>query len=221
MRTAVLMIPLLLIAIPSASKQKKPTGEINDPAAFAKVASYCVDASELSPPEAYDVRGFVAVEGKPGKLLSKLSWKLLPGCQESDPDAIIKLEFPRMRVYSITPAAPPGATAPDDQMPEFFHIVAILRVLGAGSSHLLYQVQADPLATGSQENEAEPVLRRNAIYGAFWKLSQDVRFVSQNQSSHREQQCRGRSTLDSRSSTVDCLFRSGRAGLGVTWNFFT
>lgn len=180
MRT-VALIPVMLITIPSASKQKKPTGEINDPTAFAKVASYCVDPSDLSPPEAYDVRGFVAVEGKPGKLLSKLSWKLLPDCRESDPDAVIKLEFPRMRVYSVIPAAPPGATAPDDQTPEFFHIVAILTVLDAGSSHLLYRVRADPLATGSQENEAEPVLRRNAVYGAFWKLSQDVRLVSQNQ----------------------------------------
>jgi hypothetical protein len=33
-------IPLLLIGLPSASKQKKVIGEIGDPAAFAKVGSY-------------------------------------------------------------------------------------------------------------------------------------------------------------------------------------
>jgi hypothetical protein len=183
MKTVVLILPLL-IAIPSASKQKKPTGEINDPAEFAKVASYCVDASDLSGAEAYDVKGFVATEGKPGKLLSKLPWKLLPDCRESDPDAVIKLEFPRSRVYSVSPGTPPGAATPDAQTPELFHMAVVLRVLDWGSSHLLYRVQADPLATGSQENEAEPVLRRNAMYSAFWTLSQDVRLVSRNQSSH-------------------------------------
>jgi hypothetical protein len=178
---AMALIPLLLIAIPSASKQKKPTGEISDPVAFAKVGSYCVDASDLSGAEAYDVTGFVATEGRPGKLLSKLPWKLLPDCRESDPDAVIKLEFPRLRVFSITPGPPPGTATPDDETPELFHIVAILRVLDAGSSHLLYRVQADPLATSSQENETEPVLRHDAMYGAFWKLSQDVRIASQNE----------------------------------------
>ena len=73
---------------------------------------------------------------------------------------------------------------PNDQTPELFHIVAILKVQDAGSSHLLYKVQADPLSAGSQENEAQPVLRRNAIYNAFGKLAQDVRFTSRNQSSH-------------------------------------
>jgi hypothetical protein len=60
-------------------------------------------------------------------------------------------------------------------------------VLDARSLNLLYKVQADPVSTGSQENEAQPVLRRNGMYSAFWRLAQDVRFVSQNQptSSHR------------------------------------
>ena len=70
MKTATL-IALLSTAIPLTAKQKKFAGEIEDPAAFAKVASYCVDASDLSSPEAYDVNGFVATEAKPGQLLSK------------------------------------------------------------------------------------------------------------------------------------------------------
>jgi len=181
------LVPLLLIAFPTASKQKKPTGEINDSAAFARVGSYCVDTRGLSEPEAYEVTGFVAVEGEPGRLLSKLPWKLLPGCRESDPDAVIKFEFLRLRVQSIIGGEPPGVATPDDQMPELFHIVAVLRVVEAASSQLLYKVQADPLATGSQENEALPVLRRDAIYHAFWTLSQDVRLVSQNRDWQRPQ----------------------------------
>ena len=180
MRTAIL-IYFLLIAIASAAKQKAPVGKVKDAAAFANVKSYCVDASELSPPEAYDVGAFVSVEGKPGHLLSKLPWKLLPDCRESDPDAVIKLEFPRLRVVSVTPSPPPGTAGPDDQTPELFHIVAILKVLDAGSLRPLYQVQADPLATGSQENEPQPVLRHNAMYGAFWTLSQDVKSISRRQ----------------------------------------
>jgi hypothetical protein len=179
MRT-VPLVSLLLIAIPSAAKHKGPVGTIKDAAAFAKVGSYCVDASELPPPEAYDVTGFVSVEGKPDHLLTKLPWKLLPDCRESDPDAVIKLEFPRLRVNSITVGETPGTATPDEQTPEIFHIVAILRVLDAGSSRLLYQIQADPLTAGSQENEPPPVLRRSAMYGAFWTLSQDVGVVLRN-----------------------------------------
>jgi hypothetical protein len=175
------LIPLLLIGLPAASKQKKVVGEISAPAAFAKVGSYCVDATELSGAEACDVASFVAVEGKPGHLLSKLPGKLLPDCRESHPDAVIKLEFPRFRVHSIIVGEAPGVPTPDDQTPEIFHIVAIFRVLDAGHLYLLYKVQADPLATASQQNEASPVLRRNAMYGAFWTLSEDVQLISQNQ----------------------------------------
>jgi hypothetical protein len=133
----VTLISLLPIGVPSASKQKKVVGEIRDTTSLAKIGSYCVDVSNLSGAEAYNVTSFVAVEGHPAHVLSKLPWKLLPDCRDSGPDAVIKLEFPRLRVINVTTGPPPGTAMPDDQTHEIFHIVAILRVLDAGSSHLL------------------------------------------------------------------------------------
>jgi hypothetical protein len=71
-------------------------GRHRGPEAFVNLDSYCVDATNLSSgAEAYDVSSFVALQGRPGQLLSEL----LPGCRESDPDTVIKMEFPRLRAY--------------------------------------------------------------------------------------------------------------------------
>ena len=174
---------LLTIAAPLAARQKKPTGKISDPAAFMKIADYCVDVSGLPSDEAYDVKGFVQTEGQPGKLLSKISWKLVPDCAEGEPDTMITLEFPRLRIVALgSGAVDPEVTAPEDQTAIDYHTVALLRVFDAGSRRLLYDVQANPLdvppITNPTAGEAPPVMRRQAMYGAFWTLAKDIALVS-------------------------------------------
>jgi hypothetical protein len=180
MKTALFLLMSALV-FSAAGKQKKPTGQMLNPAAFAGVRSYCVDASELPENEAYEVNGFVKEQSKPGQLLSKIPWKLYPDCREASPDAIIKLQFPRMNVIGVLLGEPPRPSEVD-QNP--YRIKAVLMVLDAESSKVLYKNQADPLDPGTVENQGSggdpPVIqRRNAMYGAFWTLAQDVQRVEQ------------------------------------------
>jgi hypothetical protein len=173
---------MLAVVFSAAGKQKKPTGQIVDSVAFAHVRSYCVDASDLPENEAYDVKSFVAEESKPGRLLTKIPWKLYPDCREASPDAVIKLQFPWMNVIGIQPGQPQH---PQERGVDSDRIKAVLQVLDAESSKVLYKNQADPLDVGRLfENQGSgsdpPVLqRRNAMYGAFWTLAQDVQRVEQ------------------------------------------
>ena len=78
-----------------------------------------------------------------------------------------------MNVISV----PLGQRPPDADLHPY-RIKAVLLVLGAESSTVLYRNQADPLDSPTLEEQAggdPPVLqRRNAMYGAFWGLAQDV-----------------------------------------------
>jgi len=176
---------MFAVAFSAAGKQKKPAGQVLDPTAFGHTRSYCVDASDLPGNEAYEVNGFVKDQGRPGRLLTKIPWKLYPDCREASPDAVIKLQFPQMNVTSVLLGETPR---PDqvDQNP--YRVKAVLQVFDADSSKLLYKNQADPLDPGTVENQGSggdpPVLQqRNAMYGAFWTLVQDVQ---------RAEQARGR-----------------------------
>jgi hypothetical protein len=167
---------MMAVAFSAAGKQKKPTGQIVDPTALSRVGSYCVDASDLPENEAYEVSGFVKEESKPGRLLTKIPWRLYPDCREAS-SAVIKLEFPRMRVTNVLLGRPPRPGEVDP-----YRIKAVLQVLDAESSKVLYKNQADPLDVGTPEDQGSrsdlPVLqRRNAMYGAFWTLAQDVQRV--------------------------------------------
>jgi len=164
---------------------EKAPGQVLDPTAFGHTRCYCVDASDLPGNEAYEVNGFVKDQGRPGRLLTKIPWKLYPDCREASPDAVIKLQFPQMNVTSVLLGETPR---PDqvDQNP--YRVKAVLQVFDADSSKLLYKNQADPLDPGTVENQGSggdpPVLQqRNAMYGAFWTLVQDVQ---------RAEQARGR-----------------------------
>jgi hypothetical protein len=178
-----LYLLMLAVGFSAAAKQKKATGQILDPAAFARVRSYCVDVSDLPENEAYEVNGFVKDQGKPGQLLTKIPWKLYPDCREASTDAVIKLQFPRMNVTGV----PLGQTQyPQEPGVNPYRIKAVLQVLDAESSKVLYKNQADPLDPGAVENQGSggdpPVIqRRNAMYGAFWTLAQDVQRVEQVQ----------------------------------------
>jgi hypothetical protein len=177
-----LYLAMLAVISSAAGKQKKPAGQILDPAAFARVRSYCVDASDLPENEAYEVNGFVKDQSKPGQLLTKIPWKLYPDCREASPDAVIKLQFPRMNVISVPLGQPPLPGQEPDQNP--YRIKAVLQVLDSESSKALYKNQADPLdvpTTNDQGSGGDPpvIQRRNAMYGAFWTLAHDIQRVGQ------------------------------------------
>lgn len=179
----------LVVALPLAAKQKKAAGEIKDRAAFADIKSYCVDLSGLEDYESYDVHGFVEQESRPGKLLSRIPWKLEADCREAEPDAVVKLEFPRSRVVGPGSGPPPipgttgqpppvtvGGTEPA------YHTSAVLRVVSRQTSRTIYECRADPLSPQGSDSgpvaAADTVQRHNAMYGAFWTLAQDIKRVS-------------------------------------------
>lgn len=175
------LVFLLAAALPLAAKEKKPAGEIPDRAAFAKIQSYCIDSSRLNDAEAYTVRGFIESESKPKHLLTKLPWKLDPDCRESDPDAVVKLDFPRLRDIPIAL----GAQDPREQtQPTDYSVIAVIEISAGDSSRLLYKVQATPLDnptvdSGIERGDSPALQRHNALYNAFMTLVADVKLVSE------------------------------------------
>ena len=175
---------LLVLASPVGAKQKKAVGEIDDQEAFARVSTYCVDASELPSEEAYDVTGFAKTENKRGRLLSKLNWKLASDCGDAQPDARITLEFPRQHRVTLgnTDSSNPVDPAGQNRTDFNYRVTAVLRVFDADSRRLLYAVEAQPMSaspiTDSAAEESPHVMRRDAMYGAFWTLISDIELVS-------------------------------------------
>lgn len=168
---------IFLVTLPLGAKEKKPVGEVSDPSALAKIQSYCVDRRDLPGYQAYEVKGFVETESKPKKLLTKLPWKLLPDCRESDPDAIIKIEFQLLNSINLDL----GRAQPLDR--DEYNVKAVLEVAEAASARTLYKVQALPRTSGTEDSggtstDAPPVRRRDALYTAFWTLIEDVQRLS-------------------------------------------
>lgn len=164
-----------MMLLPVVAAAKKPRGKISDVAAFSQIHYYCIDSRDLADDEALDVRNFVSDEKKPKKLLSQLPWTLVADCSRDDVDAVVRMEFQKF--------APLHDDAPAEG--ESFTIRAILRVSQGSSSTVLYEVQAAPsnnsLTGHSMEHVNDPlaVQRRDAIYSAFWMLTEDVQRVSQ------------------------------------------
>jgi len=177
-------ILLVASALPLAAKEKKLTGRISSPDEFGKIRSYCVDTSDLSGWEALDVRGFIETESKRKGLLTKLPWRLAGDCTESHLDALVVVRFPIVRVAKVGA----GNASPDpneDPQSQLFEVRAALQVSDRDSSRLLYEVEAAPVFYSSGRSPApavEPdhVLRREALYHAFWALLDDIKRVSQN-----------------------------------------
>jgi hypothetical protein len=177
----------VLVALPLAAKQKKPAGEISDKRAFQNVQRYCIDLSGLEDYEAYDVRGFVERESRPGKLLSKIPWKIEKDCDDSDLDAVVKLEFPRSSVDRLGSGPPPVGPGIDGQPPTvavggqepLYHTKAVLRVISRQDNGTIYQCEADPLSPEGSDSgpvaAADTTQRYNAMYHAFWTLAQDIK----------------------------------------------
>jgi len=171
----ILALPLSLLA-----KQKKPAGKISDKAAFLNVQSYCIDLSGLEDYEKDEVHDFVAKESEPGNLLSKIPWKLEKECGEGASDAVVQLEFPRSRVNRLGSGQPPPV-AIGGQEP-LYHTVAVLRVVSRQNSDTIYTCRADPLSPQGSDSgpvaAADTIQRRNAMYGAFWTLAQDIQRIT-------------------------------------------
>jgi hypothetical protein len=174
---------ILATTVTLAARQKRLTGKISDLAAFGDIRTYCVDTTDLPGWEALDVRNLVETESKQRRLLTKLPWKLAPDCSQSQPDAVVVVRFPIVRVARVDS----GTAAPDpneDPQSRFFEVRAELQVSDRNSSRLLYEVQAAPVFYSSGRSvaaavEPDHVLRREAAYHAFWALIDDIKRVSQ------------------------------------------
>jgi hypothetical protein len=172
----------LLISLPvAASAGKKPMGRIPDVAAFNGVRSYCIDASGLSGPEAYDIKAFVHVESRPKGLLTKLPWKLEGECTKESPDAVAKVSFRLLNKVGLVIGTPPdGRLPPVDS----YALRAYLQVFDGESQKILYELESQPLDNPDPERstipdeEPLPLLRRNATYRAFWTMIEDLKRTS-------------------------------------------
>jgi hypothetical protein len=164
---------LSIIILPAAASAKKPRGKISNLAAFSKVRSYCVDASDLPSDEAYDLKRFISNESGPKKLLPKLPWLLASDCSEGAPGVIVRIEF-----QQFSPVNPSAQGEPPT-------IRAYLRVFQGSSSQALYEVESAPandtMGAMSDAPLTDPlaVQRYDAVYAAFWFLIEDVHRVSQ------------------------------------------
>ncbi len=171
-----LCVLMLSIPLALAATDKKPTGEIPDHAAFARIRTYCVDTQGMPGDAAYLVEGFVETESKSKKLLTKLPWKLLRDCRLGNPDAVIRIEFPFLNSINIRRGPLPSE-------PDFYKLKGVMQISDTDSARLLYKAQAMPLLSGADESVSStaqplPVLRRDALYGVFSTLIQDVGRVS-------------------------------------------
>jgi hypothetical protein len=88
---------------PSTTKGSSPTwrgGEVYDRGALRQARSFCVDARHIEGPQADEVNEFVQKEGKPGKLLSQLPWRLMDDCTKAD--AVARIYFAPVEVTDVT-----------------------------------------------------------------------------------------------------------------------
>lgn len=185
MRTYIGSLFLLLSLPLAAHARSKPTGKIPDVVAFNNVRTYCIDTSELSGPEAYDVKGFIRRESRPKGLLTKLPWKLQPDCREGSPDAIAKISFHMLNKIGTVIGTPSN----DELTPmDPYALRAYLQVFGGETQKLLYELEAAPLDNPEAnpdpnkipDQEPLPLLRRNAAYRAFWTMIGDLQITSKN-----------------------------------------
>jgi hypothetical protein len=82
---------VLLASASLLAKEKQPVGDVLERDIFLGTRTYCLETRALSAAEASDVRRFLDSENRPKKLLSKISWQLVPDCTQAD--AIVKVGF--------------------------------------------------------------------------------------------------------------------------------
>lgn len=171
-----------IVALPQLAQAKKPYGKVLDEQAFESVRAYCFDTAELSDQDAYLGRGFAKQEDKPKHLLAKLPWKLLPSCQEGNPDAVVKVHFELIAVYGMLFGAdtPTPMTRSESTRDES---KAVLEVVENNSDQIIYKAEATPLAnTSSNSSMPAPdnptALRLRALRNVVSTSAHDVRLVT-------------------------------------------
>ncbi|MDR3674577.1 MAG: hypothetical protein P4N24_03745 [Acidobacteriota bacterium] len=156
-----LWIVLLLSASPLFAREKKFGGYVMDAAAFRTIQSYCVDTHNLQPQQARLIDQFVSRESRPNGLLAKLPWRRLETCDTGEPDAIVRLEFPRRRF--------PSVFAPPD-------INGVLFVFRSGSPSPVYETREVLMTNafdGSSTEFETAVMEHDAIYFVIRVLIHD------------------------------------------------
>ncbi len=171
-------LAILAGTLPLGAKEKAPMGDIPEPAAFAAITTYCIDAHDLPGYEANDVNMFVSRKSKPRKLLSKLPWKFLRDCHSGNPSAVIKVKFPLLNVIGARIGPPQDPLRTD---PESYRTKAVMEISDPDSEKMLYHVQAWLLDNGVlgdgdvTSHDPPPLQRQNALYNALGKLVEDVK----------------------------------------------
>jgi hypothetical protein len=74
-------------------------GEVFDRDALRQARSFCIDTRHIEGPEADEVKDFMAKEGQPGKLLSRLPWMLIDDCTKAD--AVARIYFAPVEATEI------------------------------------------------------------------------------------------------------------------------
>jgi hypothetical protein len=81
------------------SPYRSGRGKVFDRDGLKQTRSYCVDGSSLEGSEAAEVRVFLAQDGGPKKLLSRLPWALIDDCTKAD--AVARIYFAPASVIEV------------------------------------------------------------------------------------------------------------------------
>lgn len=156
---------LLVAATPLLAREKKLAGKVADSAALLKLQSFCIDSSSLNPVQVADLDTFLKQFSKPGRLLSKLPWKLAPDCASADAVASFVIEENEELVPTTTSgggrAVSPGNTIPRTTF------LTTMTVMDRASGRMLYEVRGDTVEMRRDESFISP----------FTKLMKDLKRV--------------------------------------------
>jgi len=81
------------------SPYRSGRGKVFDRDGLKQTRSYCVDVSFLEGSRAAEIREFLAEDGGPKKLLSRLPWRLEPDCTKAD--AVARIYFTQAMVTEV------------------------------------------------------------------------------------------------------------------------
>jgi hypothetical protein len=98
--------------------------------------SYCVDVSALGGAEAAEVREFLAQDGGPKKLLSRLPWRLIDDCTKAD--AVARIYF---RPAMVTEVLNNHETGLKQVLPPSERSYPVLLVYDKASIRLFYRAE--------------------------------------------------------------------------------
>lgn len=81
------------IGSPSETTARTPParGQVFDPEALEYTKTFCVDMTHMESSQAAEVKGFLAKEDQPKKLLGRLPWQLIDDCTKAD--AVARIYF--------------------------------------------------------------------------------------------------------------------------------